>query len=268
MNPFIPLEELRIREVLTSRGSMRQALHFHVLDDIDSTNRYLKEGAKRPEIQVCCAEKQSQGRGRFNRPWVSPFGENIYLSCRWQLKLPSESISVLSLVLALALLDGLELSLGHTSDVRIKWPNDLLWNDKKLSGILIEIVSEMNGVFDVVIGIGLNVNTDSKINPLTEKASCSLFDITGTLFDRNAIIAHILISLEKSIQLLQNSGFQAFESRWQSKDYLEGKFINVTQMGKRIEGLASGVNYLGQLRLVDESGVTHYLSSGDTSLSD
>lgn len=267
MNKFIPLEESRMREVLTSRGSMRRALHFHVLNDIDSTNRYLKEAAKRPEVQVCCAEKQSQGRGRFNRHWASPFGENIYLSCRWQLKLAVETLSVLSLVVAMAVLDGLKQSLVHTFDIRIKWPNDLLWQDKKLSGILIEIVSEKEGVFDLVIGIGLNVNTDSELSPLTDKASCSLFDITGTLFDRNALIAHMLISLEESIYLLLNQGFSAFEKRWQSKDYLRGKFIHVTQMGKRIEGYAAGINHLGQLGLVDESLVTHYLSSGDTSLS-
>ncbi len=267
MMAFIPLSEQRIRDELLKSAPPEHAYYFHILDEIDSTNRYLKDVMAKPEVQVCCAEQQSQGRGRFNRHWASPFGENIYLSCRYTLQLPAQNRSVLSLVVALAVLDSLKELLAPFDDLCIKWPNDLLWDDKKLCGILIEMVSEKDGFFDLVIGIGVNVNTDSKLNPLSDKACGSLFDITGNLFDRNTIIALMLRALNASINLLINTGFSSFQKRWENSDYLRNKFIHVTQMGKRIEGYGAGINQLGQLALMDEHGVMHYLSSGDTSLS-
>jgi BirA family biotin operon repressor/biotin-[acetyl-CoA-carboxylase] ligase len=266
MNLFVPIEEQRIRETL---NGLQETFLFHIFNEIDSTNRYLKEVISRKEIQVCCAETQTNGRGRFDRHWASPFGENIYLSIRRQLKLDYASISTLGLVVAMAVLDGLQQELAVAKDFRIKWPNDLLWEDKKLCGILIEIVSESNGLFDLVIGIGVNVNTDSTQNPLSldrEKRSCSLFDITGKLSDRNALIAHLLVSLDRAVSLLINEGFSAFLARWQDLDYLTGKYIHVSQMGERLSGRADGINHLGQLRLVDDRGLIHYLSSGDASL--
>ncbi|MDP1604754.1 MAG: biotin--[acetyl-CoA-carboxylase] ligase [Legionella sp.] len=260
--PFKPINEELIRKNL----ELTRPLNFHIFAEIDSTNRFLKDANPCKEISVCCAEKQTNGRGRFGRQWVSPFGENIYLSTRWELNCCLSKLSGLSLVVSLAILDSLQKN-SIQEDIRVKWPNDLLWNHKKLCGILIEINAETNGCAEVIIGIGLNVNTDTLNQPLADNAWCSLYEMTGNYFDRNVLIAELLRSLNQYLDQFMQNDFQFFQKRWQQVDYLDGHYITVLQARDSISGVAKGVTEFGQLCLIDDAGIEHYLSSGDTSLS-
>src|SRR3990167_1780942 len=115
-------------------------LQLHLFDSIDSTNRFLKDLIPNNGIDVCCAESQTHGRGRFGRTWYSPFGENIYFSIRWHFNRPFSQLSGLSLVVSMAIMAVLQDL--NIQGVQIKWPNDLLWQDKKLCGSLIEALNE------------------------------------------------------------------------------------------------------------------------------
>lgn len=259
---FKPLREANIRRYVSSE---LEPLSLHVLAEVDSTNRFLKDMASGHGLAVACSEKQTQGRGRFGRTWQSPFGENIYLSSRWTLDCCLSRLSALSLVISLALVDGLRAFIGD-KDLRIKWPNDLLWQDKKLCGVLIEAVAEPHAYTELVIGVGLNVNSDTHNTPLPDRLWCSLYEMTGQHFDRNEIIASLLTAIHRYLTRFMAEGFACFHQQWQALDYLQGQHIECVQAGSTIRGLVTGVTMQGQLCLVDEHGVTQHLSSGDTSL--
>ncbi len=262
--PMIPLDEQSIRQHLQDKQFNRQT-NIHMFASIDSTNQFLKELANTSSVEICCAEKQTHGRGRFGRQWFSPFGENIYFSSRWELNCCLSSLSGLSLVVGLAILASLR-EQQIDKGIRVKWPNDILWGNKKLCGILIEVIAETNSCAQVIIGIGMNVNTATQEQPLLDQPWCSLYEITGRYFDRNILLASLIDHLQQCLEKFLAAGFAAFSADWQTVDFLQGQFIKVSQPRGPISGHACGVNELGQLRIQDEQGDLHYLSSGDTSL--
>lgn len=263
-NPLILLNEEQIKHYLIEAG-FNKASELHLFASIDSTNRYLKELPNKTAIRICCAETQTQGRGRFGRQWISPFGENIYCSSRWELNCCLSQLSGLSLVVGLAIIATL-MKNQINQDIRLKWPNDILWGNSKLCGILIEVIAETNASAQVIIGIGININTATKEHQLLDKPWCSLYEMTGKLFDRNRLIAQLIHTLDKYLDKFLDKGFASFIEEWQQVDYLKDQLITVSQPTGYISGQACGINELGQLGLKDEQGKIHYLSSGDTSI--
>ncbi|HBI21747.1 MAG TPA: biotin--[acetyl-CoA-carboxylase] ligase [Legionella sp.] len=262
---LIPLNETTIQHHLTA-NACTLPIHFHLLATVDSTNRFIKERVGTKAIEVCCAETQTQGRGRFGRHWHSPFGENIYLSIRQQINADITQLSGFSLVVSMAIWAALR-PISSEHQVLIKWPNDLLWQNRKLSGNLIEVIStHPGGPTDVVIGVGLNVNEAAHDEPMIDKPWCSLFDITAQRYDRNIVIAQLIIEIEQHIEQLINHGFVSFHPAWQAMDYLHHQYITVSQATGTFSGLAQGVDGSGRLILVDDANATHYLASGDTSI--
>ena len=264
-NQLILLNKEQIVEYLLAEKQLDE-FNLYLFTSLDSTNRFLKDLPIFNTIDICCAEMQTQGRGRFGRHWHSPFGENIYCSSRWNLNYDLSKLPGLSLVTSLSILATLN-DLHSSSDIKIKWPNDVLWKDKKLCGSLIEIMTESNSTIQVVIGIGLNVNSDTQNHPLSDKPWCSLYEITKNYFDRNLLIAKLIINLERYLTQFMCNDLNSFMDEWNKYDYLVGKNVKVTQSLSTLSGVACGINQIGQLILKDESGVTHLLSSGDTSLS-
>lgn len=259
---MIPLSETSIRQAINSHDL--GALNCHIFSSIDSTNRYLKELATSNAIEICCAETQTLGRGRFGRSWYSPFGENIYFSLRAPIFCDLSKLAGLSLVISLAVLKALK-NIGINHAIDIKWPNDLLWMGRKLSGSLIELIPNTSSA-QLVIGVGLNVNSVTENAPLLDKPWCSLYDISKRYFDRNVLIAELIIQINQYLHQFLAQGFSTFIPEWQQHDYLYERSITVSQPTGRITGKAMGINDAGQLILVNEQGGTHYLSSGDTSL--
>ncbi|MDI9817780.1 MULTISPECIES: biotin--[acetyl-CoA-carboxylase] ligase [unclassified Legionella] len=262
--PVVMLDEIAIRQHLANK-QFKKALNFNLFTTIDSTNRYLKELPHSESLEICCAEMQTHGRGRLGRSWVSPFGENIYFSGRWELNCCLSNLSGLSLVTGLAILASLKES-GIQQQIKLKWPNDLLWGDKKLCGILIDVLAETNGCAQIIIGIGLNVNTNTLKHPLPDKPWCSLYEVTGKHHDRNQLIANLIYQLDQYLDRFLQSGFSVFMPEWREVDYLYDKFITASQLTGTISGKACGINESGQLALKDNRGTITFLSSGDTSL--
>lgn len=234
---------------------------IHQLQSIDSTNQFLKDLPPSHTIELCCAETQTNGRGRLGRTWHSPFAENIYCSIRLPATHQLNRLAGLSLVVSIAVIATLN-QLGIHDTIKIKWPNDLLWNGQKLCGNLIEIASDSS----VVIGIGLNVNSITQNHSLPDKPWCSLYEITHQIWDRNLLIAHLLSQLDHHIQQLIHHRLQSFLPTWQRLDYLLGHKITVSHHSKIVTGLALGIDTTGQLLLKDASDIIHHLSSGDTTL--
>lgn len=265
-HPFIPLTEQAIRNALTP--SLNQTLDLHVFASINSTNRFLKTQSLTAGLTLCAAETQTDGRGRFARHWHSPFGENIYCSFGWRFEGDPSNLSGLSLVVSLAVHAAIQqLNRGDASNsIVIKWPNDLLWHDKKLAGILIEMSGEGNGSTDVIIGIGLNVNAIAEKNTPIDKPWCALRDILNQDVDRNTLLAILTTQLDQHLQIFTKQGFQAYQKQWQALDYLFDRTITLSQPHGILVGRAQGVDEAGYLLLMDKQGTTHTLSSGDTTL--
>lgn len=258
------LDEDIIRQFLEP-VTFHEPLRLQVLPAVNSTNRQLKEMPRGPFVDVCCAEMQTAGHGRFGRPWHSPFGENIYCSARWHLPCDLSFLAGLSLVVSLAVMTLFD-QMNISKDIFIKWPNDLLWQGKKLCGILIEVVAESNGYATVIIGVGINVNSAAAKDRETNPTWTSLHDITGKYFDRNRIIALLLKSLEEHIQRFMKEGFTAFLPQWEPVDYLKDKPIQVVRHDQVTAGIAQGIDEQGQLVVRDENMTMHFFSTGDASI--
>lgn len=245
------------------KGYLNRQLKLHIFAKIKSTNAFLKAITSNQGIDVCCAEQQTQGRGRLNREWHSPKSANIYFSYRFVMPAATNNISALSLVTGLTIIEVLE-SLNIIDDIKIKWPNDIYWQHKKLSGILIESTQLSNNNISIVIGIGLNVNSSYKEQK--DKPWASLFDICGQEFDRNLIIAKLIDKLTFNIMILQQNGFSYFQEQWQAIDYLYAKEITIKHFAREITGICYGVDTSGNLLLISSDGSRHCLNYGEASI--
>jgi BirA family biotin operon repressor/biotin-[acetyl-CoA-carboxylase] ligase len=263
---FMRLNEQLIRQFLQQEAFL-EPLHWHIFDTIDSTNQYLKDLAPNTAIEICCAETQSAGRGRFQRAWFSPTNENIYCSLRWCFSPKFSDLSALSLVIGLAVFTMLK-HLELAEDLAIKWPNDLLWRGKKLCGILLETVPIDTQNIAVVIGIGLNVNSNSQDQRATapDRPWCSLYDMTQKVWDRNWLIAHLLVHIHQYITIFKNQGFSPFLQLWETADYLYGKTITVLVGNQSIQGVAQGISLQGELQVLDANQRRWSIAAGEATL--
>lgn len=261
-DPLILLEADQIKKTLSYE------IELTVLESIDSTNNYFKTQPKTPTIKCCLSEQQTQGRGRLNRVWHSPFGKNLYLSCYYPFQKDISELAGLSLVVGLSILATLR-TLGIYNGIYTKWPNDVLCRDKKIAGILIDVQAESHGMIDVTIGVGLNVNMlpiDEEATNDISQAWTSLSEETGTSWDRNHVAAILLEHLFAYVHRFEQQGFMVFIDEWMSADGLMKKIVTLNYMNNFITGEVVGVNPQGHLllRLPDES--IRSFSSGDVTL--
>lgn len=261
--PMKFLNLITIKDLLSQRQFFLPVSYYY-FTVIDSTNRFLKELISTAPVHVCCAETQTQGRGRLGRKWSSPFGENIYFSMRWRWNGSLSQLSGLSLVISLAILACLQ-PYNSYNEIQLKWPNDLIWRGKKLSGVLIELNTETNNEIQIIIGIGININSTAS-QKLSDKPWCSLYEIAGLYLDRNQIIADLIYYLHDYLNQFKQNSFSYFHSRWQKVDYLRDKYITISQPLHCIQGYARGVNLLGQLIIEGKNKELNYISSGEATV--
>jgi BirA family biotin operon repressor/biotin-[acetyl-CoA-carboxylase] ligase len=235
-----------------------------VLLNTESTNSYLLDKASdhMGKRYAVLAEKQESGRGRRGRTWVSPFGKNIYLSMLWSFSGGIGSLEGLSLVIAIAVEKALA-ELG-VDDAKLKWPNDVYLNNKKLAGILLEVSGEYSGYCQVVIGIGLNINLsefDAKnIDQPWAQLSEHLKDT-----DRNTVAAVMINHLIKAIEEFDKNGFSAFKDYWLERDAFINKEVDLILPNLVRSGVARGVNGKGELLLETAKGLES-INAGELSL--
>lgn len=212
------------------------------------------------------AEQQSAGRGRLNRSWFSPFAANIYLSFSQYVNKDISELSGLSLIMGYAIVQALK-DHGIEKDISIKWPNDILWQGKKLAGILMETRAECHGPMQIIIGIGLNVNMNTPIDNTINQPWTSIHHILGNYQDRNPLVASLINHVIKNLEEFDQQGFTAdFIKRLQTYDHFYGKKITLTLGEESVSGIACGVNHLGHILLQhSDDRITAY-SSADISI--
>ena len=260
--PLILLDPQKIKNLLDT-----EIVDIEVLEKVDSTNQYLKRYLlDNKDIRVCIAEMQSQGRGRLNRQWHSPFGQNIYLSLLYPFQKDISELSGLSLVIALALCHAIETVIGQKEKMGIKWPNDMVVATQKIAGILIEIQAESNGFCQTIIGIGVNVNMREADDDKITQAWSSLQQLSGTYIDRNAVCAELIHQILLYLERFSSFGLSPFITEWQQRDILYKQPVTLISGNQSYSGIGQGIDTHGHLLLKMADGSILSFSSGDTTL--
>ncbi len=257
------LDEHHIRSLLPEdAASLLSTLEVHA--EIDSTNRYLMESIRRGLApgHSCFAESQTAGRGRRGRQWVSPFARNIYMSCYWPFDVSPAVLSGLGLAVAVGVVRAMR-ELG-IEGVALKWPNDILWQGRKLAGILLEMSAESGGPYHVVIGVGMNVNMPDSVDDI-DQAWVDLQKTTHKPISRNEVAAMLLGHLLRVADEFHKEGLAAFVDEWCAADAYADQPVVIHHAQGRVEGRAVGIDSDGSILIETDEGVRRF-HSGDVSL--
>lgn len=262
----ILLDSKSIRENISYNGKFKLN-KIEILGNVDSTNTYLKHYASQQPyaIDICLAEHQTAGKGRFGRNWHSPFGANIYLSLSCNITQDISQLNGLALALGVAVIRSLE-KFNIKTGIALKWPNDIFWQGEKLGGILIEVNAESHGMTQVIVGVGLNVNMPVKAQEFIARPWVSLNKIIKENLDRNKIVAVLLNYLLENLEKFLECGFLHYIEQWKQYDYLHEKPVALMVGQEKIFGTAVGINKYGHLLLQMDSGEIKNYSAGEASL--
>jgi BirA family transcriptional regulator, biotin operon repressor / biotin---[acetyl-CoA-carboxylase] ligase len=239
--------------------------HWHVYPTIDSTNVTAMEAAGNgaPEGSVFLADEQTAGRGRGAHGWHSPAGSGIYLSAVLRPKLSASEVLSVSLAAGVAAHTAIERVTGI--DIDLRWPNDLLFNERKLGGILIESASDGERVRHLVVGIGLNVNHADFPADIASTAT-SLRMVTGREWPRTELIFALLESLDAEYRGLASGaeGRRSLNRRFADcSSYAQGARVSVDDHGQgSYSGTTAGLDERGFLQVLTENGLRTVISGG------
>ncbi|MFB0713940.1 bifunctional biotin--[acetyl-CoA-carboxylase] ligase/biotin operon repressor BirA [Buttiauxella noackiae] len=234
-----------------------------VLPVIDSTNQYLLDRIETLQSgDACIAEYQQAGRGRRGRQWFSPFGANLYLSMFWRLEQGPAAAVGLSLVIGIVMAEVLR-GLG-AENVRVKWPNDLYLNDRKLAGILVELTGKTGDAAQIVIGAGINLAMRNVATDVINQSWINLQE-AGINIDRNALAIRIIKELRKALHLFEEEGLIPFLPRWKTLDNFINRQVKLIIGDREIYGISRGINEQGGL-LLEQDGVIKPWVGGEISL--
>ncbi len=260
------LDSKRIETLLPPAGRP----HVRIIETawaIDSTNTALLARQSPPfgTCEVLLAEYQTAGRGRRGRNWLAPPGGSICLSLSWAFRDVPQDLGALGLVIGVCALRALR-DCG-LEDARLKWPNDLVIDGKKLGGILIELRAESSGPACVVIGIGLNVALGAKVLEAVGETGASATDlVTAGLKQpsRNAVAAALIAQFVRGLLAFEKEGLRPFGEEWRAADALRGRQIDVHTLEGVARGLARGIDLHGALVVETPQGVRRFISGDVT----
>jgi len=229
---------------------------LEILDDADSTNahamRLLEQGGGAG--LVCTAERQTAGRGRRGREWVSPYARNLYLSLVWEFNQGAAALEGMSLAVGVAVARAL--AACDLPAVRLKWPNDILFDGAKLGGILLEMAGDAAGACQVVVGVGLNVAMPATAAEAIDQAWTDIATITGGHHPgRNTLLAALLNELLPLVAGFEAQGFRPWREAWQALDAYADAPVVLHTGSQRIAGTARGVDERGALQLETVTGI-------------
>jgi BirA family biotin operon repressor/biotin-[acetyl-CoA-carboxylase] ligase len=213
-----------------------------------------------PEGTLVIAEAQTRGRGRMGRFWLSPKYRGIYFSLVIKPRILPQQAPVLTLISAVVICESLKQQLGV--EAQIKWPNDILLNNKKIGGILTELSAEMDIVHAIIVGVGINVNTEKKTLPLL---ASSLKQATGREVNRPNLLKTILSSFEQRYLQFQKQGVEQILDRWRHFSATLGRRVKMGMGGHRhqLAGEAVDIEGNGGLLIRQDSGLIERVVAGD-----
>jgi BirA family transcriptional regulator, biotin operon repressor / biotin---[acetyl-CoA-carboxylase] ligase len=234
---------------------------IHRLDEVDSTNRYVRDQARQgaPAGLVAVADHQTAGRGRLDRRWESPPGANLLVSVLLRPDSGAEDLHLCSGAVALAGADACWEVAGV--EPALKWPNDLVFEGAKLAGVLAEAEFDGAALRAVIVGIGINVAWPG---PAEAGGTC-LDDLgeTAQPLDRQVLLGHFLEALQPRCALLEEAaGRRALADQVRRRCATLGQRVRVILAGEELTGRAVAIDDAGRLVVETASG-TRSVSTGD-----
>ncbi|WP_133622233.1 bifunctional biotin--[acetyl-CoA-carboxylase] ligase/biotin operon repressor BirA [Erwinia sp. LJJL01] len=234
-----------------------------VIPVIDSTNQYLLDRMDTLQSgDACVAEYQQAGRGRRGRQWFSPFGSNLYLSMYWRLEQGPAAAMGLSLVIGIVLAEALQEQ--GAPDIRVKWPNDIYLDDRKLAGILVELTGKTGDAAQIVIGAGINLAMRAPAADVINQGWINLQE-AGVNVDRNALSALIVNKMRTALVEFEQEGLAPFIERWARLDNFINRPVKLLIGDREIFGIARGIDQQGGL-ILEQDGVRKSWVGGEISL--
>ncbi len=209
-------------------------------DEVDSTNNAAKEILK--EKNLIIAEQQKKGRGRSGKYWKSEKYKDILCSVIFSPQVPYYYLPIFNIIGSLSV--AVALNKLYKIKAKTKWPNDVLINNKKISGVLVEFIAEFDLIDKLILGIGVDVNSQPKF-----KNSTSLSVLMGDKVDRAKLLNRIIYELEKLYLLIEDKKFEKIQKIWirYSLDYKQK--VKIIQENQRLIGVSLGIDNYGNLIL-------------------
>ncbi len=243
---------------------------LEVFTELGSTNRHLLGAAPPPagQLRVCFADFQTAGRGRRGRAWVTPLGGGLCFSVSWQFVDAPAELAALTLAVGVVVRRALARVAGV--DIALKWPNDLVWDERKLGGILLEMTAEAQGGCHVVAGIGINVALPAEMLATLSDWPRGAVDLAtargGTPPSRLALAAALVAELAELFADYAAAGFAAYRSDWRAADFLKGREVRLDEAGSALTGTAVGIEADGALVIETAPGLRRRVIAGDVSV--
>jgi len=253
-------------DIIKTNSHTISPLDIQIFPQIDSTNSFLMR-QDNPAMKVCFAEFQSAGRGRRGRSWVSPMAQNIYCSIGWGFEGGAAAVEGLSLAIGLSIVRALK-RFGLTG-LNLKWPNDVLYQNKKLAGILIEMRGDPAGYCQIVIGIGLNVSMQEQQGQSIDQPWIALNSILADEnllpVTRSQLASALLDELMNVLQGYHETGFANYQREWVDVAAYKGQKVELRNGQSLVFGTFIGVTDSGALQVATETGIQVY-HGGEISL--
>jgi BirA family biotin operon repressor/biotin-[acetyl-CoA-carboxylase] ligase len=237
---------------------------FH--ERLTSTNILSKELASKgaTEGTIVLTEEQTAGKGRMDRRWLSPAYKNLLFSILLRPFLPVDQVFALTMVLSVAVVE--EIDAETRLDVKIKWPNDLCINHKKLGGVLTEFSVRDRRLEYVILGLGLNVNWGPGEDEDIIYPATSILTESGRMISRNELLSGILKRFEGYYQEVLSGKEAGLYKRWNRLSAVIGKDVEIISQDRIVTGKALRIDRHGALILKDDKGKENRILSGDVSL--
>lgn len=226
---------------------------------------------------VVLADSQTSGRGRRGRTWHSPPGENIYMSLAIRPNVRLSRATILTFLTGVAVCNGLRACTGL--DMNLKWPNDIIFNKRKIGGILIETRVDRDVVHAAVVGIGVNVNSGRAGFPREIKDSATSLSIeTGLTYERDEIVLSVLKEFDSLFcnalkrdttgteTYIDGSVARKLVRKWRERDITLGNSVSVVTSAETISGRAVDIDEMCRLKVLTDDGHERLIHSGDVTL--
>ncbi|WP_097113098.1 bifunctional biotin--[acetyl-CoA-carboxylase] ligase/biotin operon repressor BirA [Arsukibacterium tuosuense] len=248
------LDANKIKKLQTA--DCAQILVQHITDSTNSQLlSRLQAGQNLEPGSVIVAEAQSAGRGRRGRPWYSPFGTNLYFSCYWRLELGVPAAMGLSLAIGLAVCRLLQQH--YQLPAKVKWPNDIYVNEKKIAGILVELSGQVDAACDVVIGIGLNIGMPEQSAQHIDQPYTDLRTESAQHVERNSLVVALQHQVVSVLREFSATGFTSFVPEFNQFDLYANRKVSL--MAKLpISGICRGVDKQGGIIIETEKSTEVY----------
>ena len=218
------------------------------LKTVDSTQDYAKKNVlsfDKKKITCISATEQTKGRGRFNREWLTEKDNNLSVTFCFQLKANTLHLTSISHIIALSFINCLR---DKNLDPKIKWPNDVMLDNKKLSGMLCEIQTK-NDISDVFLGIGINVNNSTEFLEKIDQKATSLKAFTKKDWDKDELLELLKKEFSKNLEMFKAKGFEPFHEEFENLLLYKGEKITFFDGQKNYIGCLHSISSDGKLNL-------------------